>query len=299
MGVKLSDVLEQWRTMASINTGALSVSDPQLGVTESPLGDATLLPVITLQALQHMDNPAKCWIGYTPTHQGFQFLQEAFQRGEWIGHVPQFRLPQAFREAGVNKLPNWNSTEQGSYEMPIGSTKTWNRQAEAKIHNDDLDKVEILAKNFNDGGEESQSKFRFTRTKDGAKYEFIGRVMDDSLERVDECVKMLSRPEELTRIGIKLKEAIAPLGIQMAVNPADIAENKEKVATLYTLFNLDLDSKEGNGLTGKNVGHVTTDGKGKEKQSGGFSEVVSSGRGRMPSDELFVSPDKLRRWFAM
>lgn len=98
------DVFEQIKAIKSLKTGAMSVSNSVEGITESPMGDATLLPVVSLKALKQMDAPARNWIGYNPTHQGFQFLQEAYQRGEWVGNVPQFKLPKAFRKAGIERL---------------------------------------------------------------------------------------------------------------------------------------------------------------------------------------------------
>lgn len=49
---------EQVKHLKSIKTGCISVSDPELGISESSLGDATLLPVsaihnsVTLAAAQ-------------------------------------------------------------------------------------------------------------------------------------------------------------------------------------------------------------------------------------------------------
>jgi hypothetical protein len=77
--------LKQIEGIKNLKTGSFSVSDPEQGITESPLGDATLLLVVPLEALKRLDGPACNWIGYTPTHKGFQMLQEAYQRGEWMG----------------------------------------------------------------------------------------------------------------------------------------------------------------------------------------------------------------------
>ena len=81
-----------------------SVSDPVLGVTESPLGDATLLPVLALKDLKYLDGQVANWVGMNPTNTGFQLLQEAYQEGKWIGNRPQFALPKGFRKAGYTNL---------------------------------------------------------------------------------------------------------------------------------------------------------------------------------------------------
>lgn len=108
---KLASELDDWKkklftemeAIKNLKTGCISVSDPEQGITESPLGDATLLPVISLEALSKMDAPARNWIGYNPTHQGFQLLQEAYQRGEWTGHPSQLWSSDFFRKAQKGK----------------------------------------------------------------------------------------------------------------------------------------------------------------------------------------------------
>src|SRR6187402_3046117 len=45
--------------LLSIKTGCLSVSSPDLGESESPMGDATILPVVTLRELEYLDGQAK------------------------------------------------------------------------------------------------------------------------------------------------------------------------------------------------------------------------------------------------
>lgn len=74
---------DTFKYLNSIKTGCWSVSDPELGISESPLGDATMLPVIPSEHIEYLDCQEKNWIGYSPTHYGFQIMQEAYQRGEW------------------------------------------------------------------------------------------------------------------------------------------------------------------------------------------------------------------------
>lgn len=91
--------------LKSIKTGCLSVSSLKLGISESPLGDATILPVVTLRELRCFEGQAKLGIGYNPTNMGFQFLQEAYQRGEWHGPKPRFQQPKGRRFFGTTKSP--------------------------------------------------------------------------------------------------------------------------------------------------------------------------------------------------
>lgn len=84
--------------LKSIKTGSVSVSKEELGISESLLGDATMLPIVQLRVLKYVDSLARSWIGYNPTHTGFQFLQEGYQAGEWYGKKPRFKRPKVFRD---------------------------------------------------------------------------------------------------------------------------------------------------------------------------------------------------------
>ncbi|KAL5353014.1 hypothetical protein ACLOAV_001043 [Pseudogymnoascus australis] len=98
----------------AIQTGCLSVSSPSLGISESPLGDATLLPIVTIKELKHFNSQAKLSIGYNPTHSGFQFLQEAYQRGKWEGPLPRFKRIKEPRLFGPGKLPSSKNRQTNS-----------------------------------------------------------------------------------------------------------------------------------------------------------------------------------------
>jgi hypothetical protein len=100
-----AELLELIKSLKDIKTGGRSVSDPVLGITESPLGDATLLPVLALKDLKYLDPPVTSWVGVTPTHSGFQYLQEAYKEGKWFGRTPKFQLPKAYRDAGIKSVP--------------------------------------------------------------------------------------------------------------------------------------------------------------------------------------------------
>jgi hypothetical protein len=75
---EVEEMLRMHELVKNTKTGALSVSDPAFGISESPLGDATLLPVLTLDELKYLDMLVTNWIGFTPKHTGFQRLQEAY-----------------------------------------------------------------------------------------------------------------------------------------------------------------------------------------------------------------------------
>lgn len=90
--------------LKDIRTGAASVSNAHLGKPESPLGGATLLSVLTRKDFKCFNGQVINRIGY-PAHSGFQFVQEAYREGKWLGGKPQFKLPKAYRAARVDAVP--------------------------------------------------------------------------------------------------------------------------------------------------------------------------------------------------
>ncbi|CZR53715.1 uncharacterized protein PAC_03595 [Phialocephala subalpina] len=180
-------VFEEVKAIKNLKTGAISISDPEQGVTESPLGDATLLPVVSLKALRKMDAPARSWIGYNPTHEGFQFLQEAYQRGEWVGNIPQFKLPKAFRKAGITKLSaeaatNVKDIDPSSSTQPTSSRNQPKNCAEAQTNTGDQ------------SGRLRGQTTRFIRSEDGDKWEFSAELNEDFLKQVNEAGELMKTP---------------------------------------------------------------------------------------------------------
>ena len=198
----------------NLKTGAFSVSDPKLGVTESPLGDATLLPVLSLKVVQNLDAPARNWIGYSPTHQGFQMLQEAYQRGEWVGNVPQFKLPKAFRKAGLTKLPTQDSaadTKGADKTTPTNSSKS---------------KPGRNSKN----AEAGRSKIEYSSGPDGDRFTF-SRVFDDNtIKQMKEVQEMLKFPLGRALVEKEVIRQFRHLGIHVdgsyeAISSSEDSEN--------------------------------------------------------------------------
>ncbi|RYP72868.1 hypothetical protein DL771_003906 [Monosporascus sp. 5C6A] len=169
------EISEKLKAIKNLKTGAISVSDPEQGVTESPLGDATLLPVVSLKALRQMDAPVRGWIGYNPTHTGFQFLQEAYQRGEWVGNEPQFKLPKAFRKAGTTTLSGEAVVDMKDIDLsnsiqPSSSRNQPKNSADAQVNTGEAS--ERL----------SDRRVRFVRSEDADRWEFSAEMNDEALE---------------------------------------------------------------------------------------------------------------------
>ena len=70
-------------------TGSRSVTNPEPGAMESPLGNATMLPTVKLRELEHVSQPVMRFLGYDGTNFGYQFVQEAYRRGDWDGNFPR------------------------------------------------------------------------------------------------------------------------------------------------------------------------------------------------------------------
>ncbi len=164
----------QVESIKNLKTGGFSVSDPEQGITESPLGDATLLPVLSLMTLACLDVPARAWIGYNPTHQGFQMLQEAYQRGEWVGQIPQFKLPRAFRKAGTAGLQAQGvAAGTKGTDTPAGGGKP--RRA-------------------NENAKAQKSKVEFLSGPDGQQLRFSREVDDDMIREMKEMQEIMKFP---------------------------------------------------------------------------------------------------------
>jgi len=149
-------------SLRGIKTGARSVSDARLGKTESPLGDATLLPILARKDLKCLDDLVVNWIGYTPTHSGFQLLQEAYKEGKWFGKTPQFKLPKAYRAAGVDTIP------MPGRESRIDTGKDMRDASEGIRPNRKMRNQETSGSNFSlsRGAEYGDESFTFSQTLD-------------------------------------------------------------------------------------------------------------------------------------
>ena len=204
-----AEIRKQMETTRNLTTGGFSVSDPAQGITESPLGDATLLPVVSLRAVQRLDGPARTWIGYNPTHEGFQMLQEAYQRGEWRGDMPQFKLPRGLRnmKAGTAQTGHQTTTQAAaadtnmkgtdSDDTPTSSGKprrTKNKKAKAREM-----KVEVTT---GPNGDVEQLAF--------------GRVLDDDMIReMEQMQKIMEFPLGMALLQKEMARQFRKFGVHV------------------------------------------------------------------------------------
>ena len=124
----------QLASTRAIKTGARSVSDPYLGRTESPLGDATLLPVLALKDLDHIGGMVGGLVGYTPTHCCFLYLQEVYKEGQRLGQKPQFKLPKAYRTAGLRVVPMPNRKKAANSDTDMRNASEVSGASSAPDH---------------------------------------------------------------------------------------------------------------------------------------------------------------------
>ncbi|KAL2193079.1 hypothetical protein P885DRAFT_72423 [Corynascus similis CBS 632.67] len=181
-------------SIRNLKTGGFSVSDPEQGITESPLGDATLLPVMSLKALKRLDAPARTWIGYNPTHQGFQMIQEAYQRGEWVGNIPQFKLPKAFRDAGITSL----------WDPPGGAANTKGENIGSSSGKPHRNKENAQAR---------ETKVKFESGPDGQKFTFSRVINDDMIREMEELQEIMKFPLGRAMVNDQAMRQFRQLGI--------------------------------------------------------------------------------------
>lgn len=272
--------------MKSLKTGSFSVSHPELGITESPLGDATLLPVLSLKALKWVDASAANWIGYNPTHQGFQFLQEAYQRGEWAGDIPQFKLPRAFRN--ITKLPTGAAANTNSdIEPPNRTRPTSSRDRPGNSANAQTDTGSPSSK---PGG----TTARFIRSEGGGKWEFRTEVNDDVIKQANEMCELVKFPLGRALLEKEFAKSFRRLGLDVtggyatgALSPSsESGESSESDDDKMSIDEPEYMQPEANmreaGSTGKEPASVST--------STPQSDMSSSSSG------LTVSKATAKRW---
>ena len=197
----------QLESINNLNTGGFSVSDPEQGITESPLGDATLLPVLSLNALKCLDAPARNWIGYNPTHQGFQMLQEAYQRGEWVGQIPQFKLPRAFRRAGATRLRT-QAAAAGTKEphTPASSGKPGQAKENTKAR---------------------ETKVEFSSGPDGTQLTFSREINDDMIREATQIQEIMNFPLGRALVEKELVRQLRQFGINADGSYEAISSSEE------------------------------------------------------------------------
>ncbi|KAF2813129.1 uncharacterized protein BDZ99DRAFT_250070 [Mytilinidion resinicola] len=201
-------ILKAFDSLKNIKTGAMSVSDPVLGISESPLGDATLLPVLALNDLKYLDAPVSNWVGMNPTNAGFQRLQEAYQRGEWVGE-PQFKLPKAFRRSGIKILdPKAAETSKQKFEQASKGrpSKKESKETATKEKKSGFDQ--------NDSGQQCE----FTRGPEGDKWTFSRPLDENFIREVNDLLeemKIGGRAEVERRAANAFRHYGIPTGVDL------------------------------------------------------------------------------------
>ncbi|KIX94918.1 uncharacterized protein Z520_09228 [Fonsecaea multimorphosa CBS 102226] len=172
------DLLKLHESVKTLKTGALSVSDPILGITESPLGDATMLPVLAIKDLKYLNPLVANWVGMSPTNAGFQYLQEAYASGKWFGSKPRFQLPKAYRRAGYKSL-----SAKDADNAPSSKRRAQERAKDGKIT------PEPLTADVNPDRIFNQPSFQLTRGPDSDEFKWTVPLNDELIEKVNQCLE--------------------------------------------------------------------------------------------------------------
>jgi hypothetical protein len=209
-------ILKAFDTLKNITTGAMSVSDPVLGISESPLGDATLLPVLALNDLKYLDAPVPNWVGMNPTNAGFQRVQEAYQRGEWVGE-PLFKLPKAFRRSGIKILsPKAAETSKQKFEQASKgrSSKKDSKETATKEKTSGFDR--------HDNGQQCE----FTRGPEGDKWTFSRPLDEKFIQEVNDLLEEMKNGGQ-AEVERRVAKAFRHYGISTGVDLTDEEDSSD------------------------------------------------------------------------
>ena len=194
------DLLKLFDSFKTLKTGAISVSDPILGVTESPLGDATMLPVLALKDLKYLNVPVANWLGMSPTNAGFQYVQEAYESGKWFGRTPRFQLPKVYRKAGYKSL---SAKDVGNGPCP--------RRAKEKAKDGNITS-EPLENDSDPDRKHNTPSFQLTRGPDFEEFKWTAPMNDELIKRVDHTVEEI-RNDGRANVENRLGKALRYFGV--------------------------------------------------------------------------------------
>ncbi|RYP53940.1 hypothetical protein DL769_010429 [Monosporascus sp. CRB-8-3] len=237
----------------------------------------------SISALGQMDATARGWIGYNPTHAGFQFLQEAYQRGEWVGTVPQFKLPKSFRKAGITKLSaeavvDMKDRDPSYSTQPSSGRNQPNNSADAQVNTEEA------------SGRLSGRRVRFIRSEDADRWEF-------STEMNDAVVELMKHPlgEALVR-----REALRELknfGLDLTggYEHDALSSSSESSMDEMSMDEMSVD-KMSIGETGHMQGEVNTRVGGSTNKEPANVSTSSLQPGIQPRSGLAISKAKAKLW---
>lgn len=164
-------------SIRSLKTASSPVSKPDVAVNESPWGDATLLPIIHIRDLEYMSSAARNWLGMTPTHVGFQYMQQAYQDGKWYGARPDFKLPKAYRRAGYKTL-----SPESAKSGPSLREKYTEMAEDGTPASDPMDTDQTPNQHYD------QPSFQLTRGPGYDKFAFSAPLTDEFVQKLEQCV---------------------------------------------------------------------------------------------------------------
>ena len=284
----IEELVKTIETVRATKTGAISVSDPELGISESPMGDATMLPVVTLEELKHFDAPVRNWVGYNPTHAGFQYLQEAYQSGKWMGRKPHFNLPKGFRKAGISKLSDLPCLEEQDVEAGPSTQPVFQHCPKQSAIEEELANMSF-SENTADQTykadevvDQKGSSFLFTRGPGKDTFRWSTPMTDEFTKKVEEGIELI-RNGRRAEVERKLEKAFRYWGVDYGGDSDD-----DSLSSLSS--NSEIPDDE------STVENIVEDTHSDTKKSRHPSKTVTRPENDTSRGVAGVTKDKARRW---
>ncbi|KIW72509.1 hypothetical protein PV04_00694 [Phialophora macrospora] len=200
------DMLKLHESMKTLKTGAFSVSDPILGVTESPMGDATMLPVLAIKDLKYLNPLVANWVGMTPTNVGFQYIQEAYANGKWMGRKPRFQLPKAYRRAGYKSLFAKGADNASSSKRPA-QERAKDGKTTLEPLGDDVDPEQIY----------DRPTFQLARGLHSNEFKWTVPIDDELIQKVNQGLEEI-RNGGRANFEKKLAKSLRDVGVELSMS---------------------------------------------------------------------------------
>jgi len=123
-------------------------------------------------------------------------IQEAYQRGEWVGNIPQFKLPKAFRDAGITTLwdPPGGAANPKGANIGSSSGKSHQNKGNAKAR---------------------ETKVKFESGPDGQKFIFSRVIDDDMIREMEELQEIMKFPLGRAMVNDQAMRQFRQLGIHI------------------------------------------------------------------------------------
>lgn len=122
-------------------------------------------------------------------------LQEAYQRGEWVGRIPQFKLPRVLRKAGTT------------------SARTQTAEAAAGTKGADTPASSGKPRRANKSAKAGDAKVEISSGPDGQEFTFSRTMDDDMIKEMEEMQEIMKFPLGRALLEKQMVKQFRQLGI--------------------------------------------------------------------------------------